>query len=166
MANTVRITYFGMEGEGRTLTDAKRDAGAKIERALSGPEGWNPQIVSWRGFAVLVYRTPEGWHSALIIDAGETRVSICYGSNEGDKAAALRGARLHVAQCGWTHADGETLWEGLTDREEKREHLSWVRFQIRYRAARARGLSDNDAHSYAGRNPGRADLWAHEPATV
>ena len=38
-----------------------------------------------------------------------------------------------------------------------------IEFQLRYGAAKGRGLSDDDAHSYAGRNPARSDLWSHEP---
>lgn len=38
-----------------------------------------------------------------------------------------------------------------------------IEFQLRYGAAKERGLSDDDAHSYAGRNPARSDLWSHEP---
>lgn len=35
-------------------------------------------------------------------------------------------------------------------------------FQIRYHEARGRGLSDCDAHSYAGRDPSRPELFAAE----
>ena len=34
MTKTVRITYYGMEGEGSTLKEAKQDAGRKLEAAI------------------------------------------------------------------------------------------------------------------------------------
>lgn len=36
MAQTIKITYYGMDGEGRTVKEAKADAGTKIEAALKG----------------------------------------------------------------------------------------------------------------------------------
>ena len=57
----MRITYDGMDGTGRTLTDARRDAAHKIEQALSGT--YDPVLLPLPdGDIMLGFRTPtEGW---------------------------------------------------------------------------------------------------------
>ena len=47
----------------------------------------------------------------------------------------------------------------FNDERVFRECVSWIEFQERYNRARSRGLSDQDAHSAAGRNPLTPSLW-------
>jgi hypothetical protein len=53
---TVRVTHYGMDGSGRNVTEAKRDAGRKIEAALSGH--YTPEVAARKGWAALVFREP------------------------------------------------------------------------------------------------------------
>lgn len=157
----VQIEYYGVAGSGRNVTEAKRDAGRKIEAALSG--SYTPVVVSWRGWAALVYREPGGWCRALIATPDGVRAGAVWASpNESAREEAVAMAQAHVADLGWQPSDGFEPPPFLTDPRLVGEFRSKVEFQLRYRAARERGFGDADAHSYAGRDPGRPELWVGE----
>jgi hypothetical protein len=158
---TVTTEYYGVSGTGRNVTEAKRDAGEKIKRALAGD--YTPIVIAWRGNAILVHREPTGWHSSTIVNddgirAGHLRGTI-YPSGT-TREEAIASATGHVVQMGWKPEDGTEPPEILHRyRKERSDFREWAAFQLRYREAKRRGMNDNDAHSYAGRNPARPDLW-------
>ena len=164
--STVRIDYYGVEGEGRTVTDAKRDAGRKIEAALAG--SYTPEILVWRGYAILIYREPTGWCNRLIADPERGIVEgRVWGTNYGSKEEAVSYAQDHLADLGWQESDGEEPPPFLKGRKQIGDYRSKVQFRQRYNFARRRGFSDCDAHSYAGHNPSRPELIAQvEQATA
>lgn len=152
---SLTIKYYGVEGAGRNVTEAKKDAGRKIEASLTG--SYTPTIVAWRGNAVLVFREPGGWCTRLIADSEGIREGRQYGHpNHSQEKDAIKEAREHVAQLGWRLGDEPP--EFLA-RESVPDFQRWAEFQTRYAEARERGLTDNDAHAYAGRDPARAALW-------
>lgn len=71
MSQSVSITYFGMDGIGRTVTEAKRDAGAKIERALNG--NYWPVMLSAGEHTYIAYRDPCGWNYGRPGDDGAVK---------------------------------------------------------------------------------------------
>lgn len=145
--NTVRITYYGMDGEGRNVTEAKRDAGAKIENALTG--NYTPQLI--RGStseAVLIFREPSGWYYSPI-HADSTGRVCTIGSYDTQKEAE-RKARQHLAQNIFT-LDGLDGSEVILDKADKREHATWIEYQRLYKAWRDTGLADQQAHEKACR---------------
>jgi hypothetical protein len=158
------LKYYGMEGTGRNVTEAKKNAGHKIEKALSGD--YTPLILVWRDHAYLVYRDPEsGWRSRLIAD---DESGICAGpvwgtiSPDGDdKNKIVADCKLHLAQLGWEENDGKEP-PTILPNSHHGDFIEWAEFQLRYKEARRRGMSDNDAHSYALRNPQRPELWKEE----
>lgn len=158
MSQKITLTYYGVEGSGRTVTEAKRDAGRKIEAAFAG--SYTPEMLAWRGYAILLYRSPEGWHKALVVDDGVPRESFGTGSAERDRERARREALMQLAQLGWSHDDGSDVPPFLTDRHEIAEFQSWAEFQRRMRAAKLAGLEYRDAFDYATRNPARDDYAA------
>ena len=155
---TVNVTYFGMEGSGRNLTEAKREAGRKIEAVLDG--NYYPTILSWRDYSILVYREPGGWHAAIIREPQGMRTEVNGCRCGATKDEALASARGNLAQLGWAHADGATVPDFLKDRAERSEFLRWIDFQLRYRRAKESGLNDNDAHYYGCGALGRPELVA------
>jgi hypothetical protein len=163
---TVRLEYYGVEGVGRTVTEAKRDAGRKIEASLAGY--YNPELLEWRGWAILLYRTPAAWHYSIVVEpTAGVRAGVVYGNfrHDRDHKEAKADALAHLAQLGWTHDDGENSPDFLSP-PQAREMRSWAQFQLRYKTARDRGLTDQDCHSYAGRDPSRPELWMNEPAAA
>ena len=160
---TVTVEHYGVTASGRTVTEAKRAAGELIRERLAGD--YNPYLVEYRGYVSLVYRTPsDGWVSRLISDGADgLRTGTIYGgSGVSDRAEAIRKAQVHVAQLGWQAADGLTVPDFIRDESDRRDLESHYRFFQRHASAKARGLSDCDAHAYATRDPRRADLWAGE----
>lgn len=157
---TVTITYFGVEASGRNVTDAKREAGRKIEAALEG--AYNPKIIAWRGYAALVFRSPEGWSYRLILDPEGIREGTIYGGgcNGQTEKETIIGASRHLADLGWRIEDGESIPSILNgDKEGISDYVYKTKFRIRYYKARQSGMSETDAHSYAGKDPARPELW-------
>lgn len=153
----VTIDYFGMQGTGRNVTTAKKDAGAKITAALSGD--YNPAIIECRGTAALIFRTPTGWMWRTIVDEDGISHGVVYGNGGyGEKQEVVDTVRYHLAQQAWQPEDGETPALSL-DKSQRYEFSRWVEFQLRYREAKERGMDSTDCHDYAGRNPARPELW-------
>lgn len=158
---TVRITYFGMDGQGATVTEAKRDAGAKIESAMNG--SYEPEVLSSRGWAIILWRSPQGWHSNIIAEPKDGfRQRINGGSGRDDRTAGRASALLNLARLSW---DGSELippcleevsrlsaLNNGRDTDGRRllgEFRSWRGFQLAYRRATANGLADCEAHTWA-----------------
>lgn len=160
---TVNITYFGMDGTGRTLTEAKKDAGRKIEEAMSG--SYQPRVLASRGIAMLLWRDPQGWRSSTLTDGGDDkgndgfRDELSYSSGRQDYWEEYAGAIAHLAQQTW---DGSEEYPPCLDnvRALSRKHeclgrrvlaefASWRGFQLAYKVARAQGIAETDCHQWA-----------------
>ena len=107
---TVQIEYFGMDGVGRNVTEAKRDAGAKIERFISA-DG-RPVFIHYRGSAVMVYLTRYGWEYSIaqLADGAEPFGRGCCICATWERADAVREAKEHLAQ----NIVGDTLTDAVT----------------------------------------------------
>jgi len=145
MGTMVRITYFGMEGEGPTVTAAKQHAGAKIERALSGD--YTPLALVWRGHVAIVAREPRsGWGYRLVHVDGARRQSLYLnGDGDGNPVDAERAARRHLAQNAW---DGSETDEAsiIEHEQDRREFRSWAAHSVAYKRARDAGATDEQAY--------------------
>lgn len=164
MSQQVHITYYGMDGSGRNLTAAKQDAGRKIEAALTG--NYNPELLSCRGMSILVFRQPSGWDHVITALSNNPREGTLYaGGNYPTRQDAVNAAKNHLAQLAWECEDGVNPPIEL-DRNETREFKTWATFQLRYQNGLSNGLSKDDAHAYAGKDPCRPELWMSEAATA
>lgn len=157
MATQINLTYCGMGGTGKTVKEAKQDAARKIEAVLDG--NYFPRILSYRDISILVYRTPQGWHTTIIRDDGKMMEGLLTSSSMHETASeATSVAQVQLAQLGWKRDDGYTMPDFLTD-AQKRDMHSMITFWMRYQDARKAGMGEDDAHSYALKNPGRPELW-------
>ncbi len=143
----VQIEYFGMQGSGENVTKAKRDAGTKIEAALSG--SYTPEILEWRGTAILLYREPSGWCSRIIADKDGVRSGRVWGTSYGTFEECQRAALAHLADCGYRPEDGDEVPPFLTDRAAIGEYRRKVKFWQRCLKAQAAGITDSQQiHAY------------------
>lgn len=165
MAIKIRLTYYGMDGEGATVKEAKADAGRRIERALAEMSK-APVIVSVDGRVALVAYDPgSGWGHRLIAYPGEEyRLGPQYvsGAFQTQHEAILHAAQ-HVVDLCWEPAaeDDEARYDEITSkpfgapmnhterREMRRKILDGWSWQRRYRTARDAGHNDEDARSIA-----------------
>jgi hypothetical protein len=141
-----------MDGEGRTLTEAKKDAGRKIEEALARP--YQPMFLQVREERAIVWTNPYGFCYGLLekgLPVMGSGISHCSSRED-----ALQAARRHLLQITWEFTDGTSHPYGSA--EENRELESWFKFQIAYRVSRNRGMTDLEAHAYASSNPRMEDL--------
>jgi len=160
----ITLEYCGWESSGKTVAEAKQTAAREIKAALQG--SYDPILMSWRDHTILCWRTPHGWNSRIIRDELGIRCNgVLYGSgyNGQTEHECARQARLQLAQLTWKAEDGTEPPQIVQHTGLEKEFASWAEFQYRYQDARKLGMSDDDAHSYAGRNPARPELWA-EPA--
>ena len=164
MATQVSVKYFGMDGVGRNVTEAKRDAGRKIEAALEGH--YEPTIYRDGAAAVMVFRNPlHGWgHTVLTDDDGAIRAGRHYASmDDGTWDGAKQRALGHLAQLAWTEERGMDVPSYLPP-EERGNYLTCARFWLRCLEGQRRGVAQDDLHAYATRDPRRPELWQDSAA--
>lgn len=162
---SVDLTYYGMQGTGRNVTEARRDAGAKLQAAMEG--SYEPELLESRGWVLVLWRDPHGWRHNTIAEGGTMRKDAfrCYSSGYRDRIDALSSALLHLAQMSWDGAEvlPPCLWEvqalskfrGETGRRLIAEFRSWRGFQLAYKAATAAGLPETARHRWACENGSR-----------
>jgi len=148
---TVYANLYGAEGQGRNKTEAKKDAIATIEKTFAGQH--SPIIISWRGNIGLVWRELADVCSGVVVFSNSTpkngplnRGVTCH-NNDIDGAARIM--RQHIAQLGWTFADGESAPNILKDESEKDNFRRWARFQRKYRELRLAGVPETECHAQA-----------------
>ena len=143
MAKTIHLTYYGMDGAGATVREAKEAAGRKLTAAMDG--FYTPAEAMVHGIRVLVWRAPGGW---------SYRLPESFGSGFYDsQAEALGRGCNHAAQNAWTidvPDDGGFVAAvpNLTE-PARRDLVSYFAWQRSYRALRGSGLSDAEAHAKA-----------------
>ena len=159
---TVKVTYCGVEGEGRNVTAAKRDAAEKIEKIMRGP--WRPKMIRFGKHMLSIYRDGGGlwWYYSIIGLSDETPIGEtmkagscgCYDSPED----AERDARRHVAQCIYEYGVDDGM-RAIPEKDAvgRRDHASWVDWQNAYWQRRVEELAQGTPPEIASR---RADNWA------
>jgi hypothetical protein len=151
MTNKVRITYYGMEGQGATVKEARLDAGRQIEAVLSGyhfPSAYT-KTVGPNTFTIFIYRELARWgYSFVRHGSGDGRVMVG-GANETNEEEANYRALRHIA--GNVAAFDVTGggWINPQDRDGLREHRWNAQWQLRYKAWASVGLTDNECHNAA-----------------
>ena len=177
----------GIEADGNTPEEAVQKLTALIGRMQSRVNDmlivrwrdtiavvrFDPREMSWFGTYL---RTPENpdlveieWcYRGHTVDPKQLPESATKGRTERDIIQQM--VMQDIIQQGWELGDGFRI-PLRTDADKSHpfhpEHVQelarWIEFQLRYRAALDRGLSDVEAHGYAGRNPVFSELWAGEP---
>jgi hypothetical protein len=154
--STVTIEYYGVTGQGATVTKAKQDAGARIAAMMV--DGFNPCIVSHPYYALFafVWRDgPSGWAYKVIDPADPAELAnyarSIYGNGPfADKDAAIRAARRHMAQdCLKPALPDQTGLEFLIDRGDRRDHIAYIAWQRAFAAFARAGLPDTECHRKA-----------------
>lgn len=148
MSKTIQITYFGMEGEGKTLTEAKQDAGRKLEAAMDG--SYLPYVFTHMGHTLIVFREPDGWAYMMIYpdDDGQKSGSSSGGNSQEE---TIRQGLRHMAQNLYNPKTGEDGMSVLRNKDDIRQHQNWVEWQRVYLAWADLGASDGTCRDYANR---------------
>ena len=149
------VEYFGVTGTGKTVREAKLDAGRKIEKCFS--DGITPILVRHEKYPVmgLIYQyRPGNWGYSIIHGSqtfcGHPISAVC--CNE-DQAGAISRCRAHLAQWAFHPADPEqTGLEFLTDPASRKNHIRWIAWQRDYRRLIMAGNDDRFAHANAQHN--------------
>jgi hypothetical protein len=147
MSTKITLTYFGMAGEGRTVKEAKLDAGRKIEAVFDG--NWTPFLLQAGDETILCWREPVGgWHYGFARD-GRIDGSTWHATrDECDKSA-----RSHLGQIAtdWkTCLTVEDVHPIVKHDADRREILGLCQWQRAYARATSAGLDDNNARLFIG----------------
>jgi hypothetical protein len=157
MSKVIRITYYGMEGEGPTVREAKADAGNKLEQLVRDTES-RPQIYSFGDRLAIIARTRYSWGYWLL----ENNKPMSGGTHGFENFAdAQRSALSHMADLAWSHDvsdDRAFAAEALKcletanrDRDRAIDDLVYRwQWQRRWKAARDQGFDDNKARNITG----------------
>jgi hypothetical protein len=136
-------------GQGRTVTQAKENAVARIQRAFADVD-YNPRFIRFpRGEVGATYHTLEGWTYGILW-AGQNE-KLDYGTGTYDsKEEALWHLKRHVAQTYVldTEDDGLSLIDPLDTRGQE-DHKRYVRFQRAHAELKAQGHDPDTCHRLA-----------------
>ena len=169
----VTIEYYGVTGTGRNVTEAKRDAGEQIRKALDGD--YTPSLIHWRQYTVLMARDPKfgwGYRISHAAEQGETiRERMCMWLNGESEEACLLALVKHVGDIarptGEDPKETKPLFDILRGTAAAQAYQDFRhncqrndQFQMRYRhAVDVLGMKEGDAHNWAGMNPCTYDAW-------
>jgi hypothetical protein len=162
-----KFTFMGITTKAKTLAEAK----AKVEEALSAQltGTYHPVLIRVFEHVLIIWRQPESGWTYRILDNkdlmrdGEREVLHGNTFSPDDRDATERRARRHLAQMIYDHRKGVTGEAIILEEADKREHLSWVKWQNAYAAAKARGADDELARDIAS---GLKPMLAEVPATM
>lgn len=164
---TITVDYCGVSGTGKNVTEAKKDATRRIEKALSG--SYSPRMLTAGPYAVLIYRDPDGWRSVFCHDEQGFRESIIGGTCYDSLRDAEKSVRHHLAalmaDCTkvFTAEDVDPV---CTDSRDRHEIARDQHFQRAYRwlVANHPELPHHAVHSLAGWHSSKF-ATSCEPAT-
>lgn len=146
----ISLEYFGMEGEGATVKEAKLDAGSKIE-ALVRESGTPTLVGPCNGHCAIMWRDKYGWAYSLLPDAGKEPSSLC-AHHEANRDECYDSAASHLAQCYCDCDEVMTVADVpafVTSRRGRMEQVSYNRWQRAARHAQRLGLDSNQVHAWA-----------------
>jgi hypothetical protein len=158
VSKTIRIEYYGIEGEGATVKEAKANAGQSLIGIVRDLEE-GPLVVSFRGWAKMIWRGKYGWNERFIqTEGGPIEMGSACLHGGGSREDAVVHATRHIADCAWTFEVEDDaayaaeafakLPRGRRD-EAVREFLYRIGWQRRVRAAMDAGWSQDDARCVA-----------------
>jgi hypothetical protein len=176
VSKIIKLTYYGIEGEGPTVTAAKQDAGRQLEHIVKQTED-SPTIIRIGAVVALVAFQRWGWGHTIIEGIAEPQTGHVYPSGGyATRGEAELGALKHVLDCAWKWPEDDAAWFDaviagkpgvyFSPREVSRirgEFLAQCKWQRDYKAARAQGYDDQDARYLIG---GLTHLIKHHPTTA
>ena len=136
-------------GQGSTITRAKENAVARIQRAFADTD-YNPRFVRFpRGEVGTVYHTLEGWTYGILWSDQQEKLEYGTGTYDG-KQEALWFLKRHVAQTYVldTEDDGLSILDPL-DTGGQEAHRRYIRFQRAYAELKAQGHDPDTCHRLA-----------------
>jgi hypothetical protein len=163
MSKTIRITYYGVDGEGPTVTAAKQDAGRRLEHLVKQTEE-PPVIIMVEGEAAILGFTKYGWGHRCFMTARPAHAVLVgtqwLSGGFATKHEAELYALKHVLDNAWNFPPDDEAWfndatngvakcgVSLTTSEARRirgEFLAQCKWQRGYRRYRDEGYNDEDA---------------------
>ena len=142
----INIEYYGVHGEGRTVKEAKANAGRKISEAMNG--SYEPVIVRGERLLGIVWRHPLfGLYSSLI--GSDDKPSGITWYNETIEQTTDR-MKLNIAQLEANIGFDEMPMLIAGNKRLEAQYRSWLGFQRAYRAATGNDLERHEWACYHG----------------
>ena len=140
----VTLEYFGVEATGRNVTEAKKDAGRKIERFV---KNHSPHYVTFPGFVSVIIPQPQGGYCIEHpLFCGECRDTGGSSYTASDLENAIATEVGHIAQLATVAPvspdtiirEDSPLWKQCPEvlrGMAYRSYISWVNWQVAYQFA-------------------------------
>lgn len=161
MPKHVTVTYAGHTATRKTPGEAKKAALRAAELAAERlREG--AKLVTYRGVAMIVAPTIDGWESGFVADHDGIRDRPSLSSHHDTLDEAMRSARREVTLAAWTHHEPDD-WAFIAGSRLLPDQLAEVRNYIEWqRRFQAIYIAEIDA----GAKPDAARETAHRKATM
>jgi len=135
--NTITLEHFGITETGRTVTEAKKAAGVKLERFV---KHHRPKTVHVHGWIAMVWPDPQGGSCYEIIsDPDGYRATPGLSFSNQTVEEQIASVVVHLAQN--SNADllaADPCWQQIGNYDERRkaynEYRYWQGFQSAYKA--------------------------------
>jgi len=149
MSTKINLTYFGMDGQGATVKEAKQDAGRKIEAALSGYHFPNlyTKTVGSVTYTVFIFRVLDKWGYAYVKHGAEKEGRQFASANDNSEEAAFIHAWRHIAGNEFTFTDDGRAWLEPKDSDGLRELVYMAKWQHLMKAWQSLGKTSEEARS-------------------
>lgn len=150
MKKVVSVVHLGMEGEGKNISEARRDAEKRIEACLTGD--WMPYFITHLGQVAVIARHPRAqgpqW-GYRVINPATPNIELMQGLdlNYTDRPAAVRAAAFDLAQRTGTYL-GLKPYMFPSQIAELDQYFHW---QAAYKTAKELDYSDQDCRRIADR---------------
>jgi hypothetical protein len=143
-----------LAASGKTKREALIDLNKQVDWAVE----WHPTlVVSLFGHVIIVSPSADGYHSQVvapdkIAEQGRLNTATCFVGRV-DPYEELMRQKCNVAQLVWRlgNDDEEFIVLALLDAKHSVELRSWIKWQRLYKAHRAAGAADGEAHEKACR---------------
>jgi hypothetical protein len=147
--NMPEFSFAGLTAHAKTVREARQKVESKLLEQVTG--SYAPMLIRKDEYLCVIWREPQyGWvYRVLKLDeigtGQETIRPLVFAG--WDRVECERRARKHLAQ--YLYNDERTGEDVILDERDRKDHLSWVSWQRRYKAAIDQGKTDEEARLYA-----------------
>lgn len=142
----IKIEYYGMEGQGATVKEAKADAGRKLASLAKDVD--NQAVIRVQGHTLILVRNSWSWSYHVISPDDPDGSMYSQSSGYSTREEAEKNARRHLAQ-NLIFVASDHGASVIRDAHDYREHIEYVAWQLAARHAKTITDDSKAIHRWA-----------------